>query len=182
MTSPGMVYRLGSMLSKVGDAAGKARSATSAYGKQSKMGKWLYNQRGGAANFAYGGEKGLKHPFAVGLPMSFLGADLGRIVGEDIGAPIAKGFADSWLAGKHLQEVGSEHMASGAQLRAIEARSRQLRDTIRKNIAKIASNSPQLYNELATGQKLPRGAIVLGGPPRKDLLEEVATMMAGVNQ
>jgi len=73
-----------------------------------------------------------------------------------------------------------QHFARQATIQAVQQRSRQVRESIRANITQIARTNPQLYNELVAGKRLPRGAIILGGPPRKDLLEEVATMMAGV--
>jgi len=46
------------------------------------------------------------------------------------------------------------------------------------NAARLAAVAPDLYNQVLAGRRLPRGAVVLGGQPRTDLLEEVAMRMS----
>ena len=42
----------------------------------------------------------------------------------------------------------------------------------------LASTAPLLYNQILAGRRLPKGASVLGGAPRTDLLEELAYRMS----
>lgn len=48
----------------------------------------------------------------------------------------------------------------------------------RKALAQLAQTSPQVFNEVSAGRRLPRGARVFGGSPRTDLLEMLASRMA----
>lgn len=51
---------------------------------------------------------------------------------------------------------------------------------VRANLENVAMTSPQLYNQVKAGRRLPRGATVIGGSPREDLLESLgASMMDG---
>jgi hypothetical protein len=120
------------------------------------------------------------NPVAYGIPATALGLDLGMWGYQDLIKPVGEAMGGSYLGGKNLKEAGIEALTTEASVKAIGERSRGLRDSIRKNIQVIAESNPQLYNEIIAGKRLPRGAVVLGGPPRRDLLEEVATMMAGV--
>lgn len=60
--------------------------------------------------------------------------------------------------------------------RAQEQRQRgMLRD---ENARRLAMYAPHLYNQVMAGRKLPKNAVVIGGTPRTDLLEELASSMA----
>jgi hypothetical protein len=52
-----------------------------------------------------------------------------------------------------------------------------LRQETAQNAAILASTAPHLYNQILAGRRLPKGATVLGGAPRTDLLEELAYRM-----
>jgi hypothetical protein len=121
-----------------------------------------------------------KNPIAFGVPATALGLETGLFAWEDMIEPIVEPMAGGILGGQRLVEAGMQEMAGAHTIKMVEERSKQARESIRRNIQVIAQTNPQLYNELVAGKRLPRGAIVLGGPPRRDLLEEVATMMAGV--
>lgn len=53
-----------------------------------------------------------------------------------------------------------------------------LRQSMLRNTATLAARNPHLYNELLYGRRLPEDAVVFGGDPRTDLLEELAYEMA----
>ena len=124
--------------------------------------------------------KTAKNPISYGIPATALGVDLGRFGYEEVLEPVGSAVAGGLLSGERLREAGISADAGMAGVAAVRERSRMARQSIRENIKVIAQSNPQLYNELVAGKRLPRGAVVLGGPPRRDLLEEVATMMAGV--
>lgn len=72
-----------------------------------------------------------------------------------------------------LAESEAKHRARvmGADTRVFEERAT-------KAMMRLAATNPQMYNEVLTGRKLPRGAMVFGGRPRTDLLELLAAQMA----
>jgi hypothetical protein len=53
----------------------------------------------------------------------------------------------------------------------------QLRRLQQENTNRILQYMPQVANQLLAGRKLPQGAVVIGGQPRTDLLDEVARQM-----
>lgn len=119
------------------------------------------------------------NPIAYGVPATAIGVDLTRF-GAEIFEPVGEAAMGGVLGGARVRETATQELATESALRSVQERSLQMRESVRRNIQVIAQTNPQLYNELVAGKRLPRGAIVLGGPPRRDLLEEVATMMAGV--
>lgn len=54
---------------------------------------------------------------------------------------------------------------------------RAVEKTIATNTYRLARDNPQLYQEVLVARRLPRGAVVLGGKPRTDLLQELALRM-----
>jgi hypothetical protein len=64
----------------------------------------------------------------------------------------------------------------GQQLRAAEREALTRRMAMAS--ARLAAVNPQLYNEVLAGRRLPQGAVVLGGIPRTDLLQELAYDLA----
>lgn len=47
-----------------------------------------------------------------------------------------------------------------------------------QNLAKVAAAMPDVYNQVSAGRRLPKGAVVIGGKPRTDLLTALADSMA----
>lgn len=106
-------------------------------------------------------------------------AALGYLGYEFVGKPVGQLASNIWNAGDVAEQEAELWQRSQLTLRAMEEKRKARQEAVQKNIQTIASQNPQLYNELIVGRSLPRGAIVLGGPPRTDLLETVASMMAG---
>jgi hypothetical protein len=50
--------------------------------------------------------------------------------------------------------------------------------SINQNLAKLQMEAPDLYMRAATGRVLPQGAVVIGGAPRADLLNQLGMAMA----
>jgi hypothetical protein len=124
-------------------------------------------------------QKSQQHPFKHGIPQAGIAGVTGKFAYDVAIEPPAEALHGMATAGDRLDDARQAHFARQQVIRATQERSRAVRESIRRNIAIIAQTNPQLYNELVVGRRLPRGAVVLGGTPRKDLLEEVATMMAG---
>ena len=62
--------------------------------------------------------------------------------------------------------------------RARQQKAQFLQQRMSQSLARLASASPQIYNQIMAGRQLPQGAVVLGGQPRVDLMEQLALRMA----
>ena len=67
--------------------------------------------------------------------------------------------------------------AARARRMASAMESQRMQRSIMENLQQVAQNNPALYNQVSAGRKLPRGAVVLGGQQRQDLLTELARAM-----
>ena len=84
-------------------------------------------------------------------------------------------------AGDRVRLTRQAHAARQMQLRRAEARQKKaqlLQRRMSQSMARLAAADPQLYQQVLTGRQLPQGAVVLGGAPRVDLMEELALRMA----
>mgnify|MGYP003110201762 CR=1 FL=1 len=54
----------------------------------------------------------------------------------------------------------------------------ELQKKIARSAMRLAAIDPHLYNEVMAGRSLPKDAVVFGGQPRTDLMEELAMGMA----
>ncbi len=59
-----------------------------------------------------------------------------------------------------------------------QVKRQSLERSIDQNIRNVAMFEPGIYAAVAAGRKLPQGAVVLGGEPRVDLLQELGRSMA----
>tara|TARA_R100000654_G_scaffold48975_2_gene75140 strand:- start:538 stop:1026 length:489 start_codon:yes stop_codon:yes gene_type:complete len=123
--------------------------------------------------------------FAKAHPLAAFGliAPTVQFGAEDIVAPITQGFTEEYLpfedaksdSGQErlfgqLQESQSERIAKALEDKRME-------DMVQRNMAAVARLNPHLYNQVMAGRVLPKGAVVLGGPRRQDLMEEMAYAM-----
>lgn len=58
------------------------------------------------------------------------------------------------------------------------ARARRLRRLMAENTARLAAADPHTYYEVMAGRRLPTGAVVFGGRPRTDLMEQLTLDMS----
>ncbi len=79
---------------------------------------------------------------------------------------------------KRMREEGRYEQYMWLAQRAEEDRARRLQRDMATNAARLASVAPDVYNRVLAGRTLPRGAVVIGGRPRVDMLEELAYRMA----
>jgi len=103
-------------------------------------------------------------------------------LGSEVVAPIAEGaynltpiqdFIDEGRAERRYQERRSEAMSNLGE----DLKRRRIEEMIERNMAVVASRDPHLYSQVMAGRVLPQGAVVLGGPRRQDLMEELAYAM-----
>lgn len=59
-----------------------------------------------------------------------------------------------------------------------QVKRQSLERSIDQNLRNVAMFEPGIYTAVAAGRKLPQGAVVLGGEPRVDLLQELGRSMA----
>lgn len=82
------------------------------------------------------------------------------------------------LANLAGQGSAEQYEASARARRMASAmESQRMQQSIMENLQQVAQNNPALYNQVSAGRKLPRGAVVLGGQQRQDLLTELARAM-----
>ena len=59
-----------------------------------------------------------------------------------------------------------------------QARQEEALNSMSLSLQQLAATDPKLYTEVMYGMRLPEGAVVLGGQPRRDLLTELSYAMA----
>ena len=130
-------------------------------------------------------------PLGVGVG----GADIGFSLGMPAfasgigGVTRAFGINQSRTAGGLLMDSPEAMLqmqmastASGQRRLNIARKTQQkyemLQSRMGQSLARLAAVSPQKYQEVMAGRILPQGAVVLGGTPRVDLMEDLALRMA----
>lgn len=61
---------------------------------------------------------------------------------------------------------------------AEQAKQERLRQARASNEAMLARMNPSLYTQVLAGRRLPEGAVVIGGVPRRDLMDQLTSAMA----
>lgn len=104
-------------------------------------------------------------------------------VGNEVLRPISKGIEGS-VTGDSFEQELRNYEKERVTVATIRARQERIQRGMMQQMARIAALDPHLYNELLHGDALPRGAVVLGGRPKTDLLEQVAYQMTtgGIRQ
>jgi hypothetical protein len=119
------------------------------------------------------------------------------LLATDLGSPVFRGISNvaqdaAYGLGMNIDAVDTSartftkmgrqaYMAQQNQLRKAKARQKKyelLQRRMGQSMARLAAVDPQLYQHVVTGRQLPQGAVVLGGAPRVDLMEELALRMA----
>lgn len=102
---------------------------------------------------------------AFGLSMAPAFADMPAAFGNQFNPNASRAHAAEFFADENMFKM----LADKAQ---------RTRQTITDNAKVLARVNPALFSELMAGRALPRGAMVIGGQPRGDLIAQVAKMMA----
>jgi hypothetical protein len=104
----------------------------------------------------------------------------------------ALALAGGALLGTMIQRAGAFREAEERDQEMLRRRARQdmlnllgrkeqkqaVQMSINQNLAKLQMEAPDLYMRAATGRVLPQGAVVIGGAPRADLLNQLGMAMA----
>ena len=106
-------------------------------------------------------------------PALYASADFGK---QTIYDPIK----ESLNASPYSDRIKESRERNRLRVEAIHARSEyeDLQRRMVKATMQLAASDPHLYNEIMAGRSLPKDAVVFGGQPRQDLMEELAMGMA----
>lgn len=121
---------------------------------------------------------GLRNLVGLGLnkPLNPL---TGAFLGQTVVAPVGRAIRDD-LTGARIKEEEFRRNAMkktellGSLRRAYAQRQQMLTNS---NLQFLKQNAPEVYDSVMAGRRLPEDAIVLGGQPRRDLLEELTRNM-----
>jgi len=118
-------------------------------------------------------KKSLKNP-GKALPLWALGGMFGK---ELIVDPIVEAITDDPY--KRMVQDSRARNAERKHLLGARMQYEDLERRMAKASMRLAALDPHLYNEVMAGRSLPKDAVVFGGQPRTDLMEELAASMAG---
>lgn len=90
----------------------------------------------------------------------------------------AAGLDDESLMRKAMADLMASQARSELDARRAEATGRSMQQAIEQNLGRLQAAAPDVYASVAAGRRLPQGAVVLGGAPRQDLLNELGRAMA----
>tara|TARA_Y100001973_G_C5008944_1_gene237403 strand:+ start:43 stop:525 length:483 start_codon:yes stop_codon:yes gene_type:complete len=116
------------------------------------------------------------------IPTAGLLGTGGYFVGKDIVAPIAGGLGEATgvpdlLRRSESDEKYEDFIRDQDISLSKKMENQRIEQMVQQNMAMVAKMNPQLYNQVMAGRVLPKGAVVLGGPRREDLMEELAYLM-----
>lgn len=126
-------------------------------------------------------------------PLVRFGLRYGRNIGGTRGALMGLGaLGGGALVGGLVREGSAEADALERDREDLRRRARQdildlvgrreykesVQMGIEQNLARLQANAPDLYMRAAAGRILPQGAVVIGGVPRTDLLNELGMAMS----
>lgn len=126
-------------------------------------------------------------------PLVRFGLRYGKNIGGVRGGLAGLGaLAGGALIGKAIQAFGEDREAEAQRQEMLRRQARQdmldmlgrkeqkraLQMSIDDNLAKLQAQAPDLYMRVASGRLLPQGAVVIGGVPRQDLLNQLGMAMS----
>ena len=100
----------------------------------------------------------------------------GMFAKDAIYDPIVGAFATN--TPEQMQEYAAMNADLTFGTQAEQLRGAKIEKETARQAAALAATAPHLYNQILAGRTLPQGAVVLGGTPRTDLMEQLALGMA----
>lgn len=113
--------------------------------------------------------------FAAKHPIANLSGEL--ITAGFVGPPAVE-FGADLFSDKGIREEGQRITQAHSLSFAQRMQQERLQKTAASNLAMLAALRPEIYNQVATGRILPKGAIVIGGQPDVEGLGAVGSAMA----
>lgn len=168
-----------SILQQGSPAAEAAAAASSNVVPEGPSGPAVPGKKGGAIR-AQEFAKRIKSIWG-GIPL-WAKAGGGALLGAGAIPPLLAGMRNSLNTGQ-IKDKKLEQAIRGSETRQKarrygEDRTKRLQRLTQENMAILMATTPRLAAQLMAGQKLPQGAVVIGGQPRMDLIQEVAQGMA----
>lgn len=102
-------------------------------------------------------------------------AGLGGLAGM---ANYAYGEAERVTAEDAFREFRRNQRQQVINQMADQAGRQSLQAAIDSNLRRVAQADPAMYAQVMAGRRLPQGAVVIGGVPRQDLLNQLGMAMA----
>lgn len=102
----------------------------------------------------------------------------GLFAGEALANPIVKTVGGAMNARGMIDSQVQGQAAMMLLLKKRRADAERLARVKAENEAALASQLPDVYNQVVTGKRLPKGAVVIGGSPRRDLVDRLTGLMA----
>jgi hypothetical protein len=91
---------------------------------------------------------------------------------------MVKGVKDQMRGAEKVRTTGAGLLRDQFEAQADEIKRERLARLVESNQRRLAQWDPELYNQVLAGRRLPRGAVMIGGVPRTDLLAQMAMRMA----
>lgn len=88
------------------------------------------------------------------------------------------GVDDETLQRKALSDLMASRAEAEQRQLVRQAQVNSIDQSIQGNLMRLQQSAPDIYAAVAAGRKLPQGAVVIGGSPRQDLLNELGRAMA----
>ena len=162
-TFKGLFEKIPSALTSVGTkAAGAATWLTVGQGPR----EFARTMRGPGVSY-----ERLRNISLAGQGLAFLSYPLLMGVQED--------FREGSVGGDPRELLIEEQQRDKAfrdSLDRLKAASMQRQSFVNERL--LAQRAPNLYNKILAGRPLPSGAVVIGGAPRRDLMQELANAMS----
>jgi len=117
----------------------------------------------------------MRNPLAV----AGLAVPSAAFLSSNVVAPMGKGIYDTVAPDKELSRISGDlgDYQSSLLEKLQEAR---MKEEVQRNMMAVQRANPHLYAQVMAGRRLPQGAVVLGGQPRQDLMEELASHMGSL--
>jgi hypothetical protein len=111
------------------------------------------------------------------LGMTIPAVGFGALFGKSlITDPIGKALNDDPMASRLMASQEAYRKKQEMLQKKMEIQDLQKRAT--QASMRLAALDPHLYNEVMAGRSLPKDAVVFGGQPRQDLMEQLSMAMA----
>lgn len=106
-------------------------------------------------------------------------AGLGALAGGAlVGKLIQSGVESSEIEQQRMEDLRRSARRDMLDLLGRKEHKQALQMNINDNLAQLQAQAPDLYMSVAAGRRLPQGAVVIGGVPRQDLLQQLGMSMS----
>lgn len=120
----------------------------------------------------------LRNPLIAGGVVAPAAGMIGGAVGKPIFDTLSEQFTGAETEfNRQMLEQGKSVYAESIAQKLMKEREKE---EMKRNMMFLQSANPHLYNQVMAGRRLPQGSVVLGGQPREDLMEELASYMGSL--